>query len=180
MKNIYQASPWYDPRKVGEEAEHHDLIGQHFEKARSATLNALKQCMKCFSRERDIFGIWWVKGVIIFPRLGTRLEHRQAAPEDAAGLTSRWLNLQHVSMVSFDSLDSLGKRSLISAASIDISWTSLSRDIIRIRVAWNVVKSFLLAGYSCLNLTKLDVMTGIPGGKIKLAIDYKHEGKVWL
>jgi adenylosuccinate synthase len=42
------------------------------------------------------------------------------------------------------------------------------------------VKSFLLAGYSCLNLTKLDVMTGIPGGKIKLAIDYKHEGKVWL
>lgn len=162
---------------MGEEAEYHDLIGQHFEKARSATLNALKQCMKCF-RENEIFlAFGWVKGMIIFPRLGTRLEHRQAAPEDAAGLTSRWLNLQHVSTVSFDSL---GKRSLISAASIDIPWTSISRDIIRIRVAWNVVKSFLLAGYSCLNLTKLDVMTGIPGGKIRLAIDYKHEGKVWL
>jgi hypothetical protein len=92
-----EASPWYDPRKVGEEAEYHDLIGQHFEKARSATLNALKQCMKCF-RENEIFlAFGWVKGMIIFPRLGTRLEHRQAAPEDAAGLTSRWLNLQHVS-----------------------------------------------------------------------------------
>uniref|UniRef100_A0A6U4MSH5 Adenylosuccinate synthetase n=1 Tax=Hemiselmis andersenii TaxID=464988 RepID=A0A6U4MSH5_HEMAN len=33
-------------------------------------------------------------------------------------------------------------------------------------------------GYSSLNLTKLDVLTSIPGGVLKVAVAYKHQGKV--
>lgn len=34
-----------------------------------------------------------------------------------------------------------------------------------------------LNGYTCVNLTKLDVLTNLPGGKIKLGVAYKLDGK---
>jgi len=32
-------------------------------------------------------------------------------------------------------------------------------------------------GYSALNLTKLDVLTNVPGGKLKVAVEYKYKGQ---
>ena len=34
-----------------------------------------------------------------------------------------------------------------------------------------------LNGYTCINLTKIDVLTGIPGGKLKIAVEYKLHGE---